>query len=138
MAGPCAVVDGLAVAAGLLGEFEEECEDVLGDRVGAVAGDVDDGDAAASGGGGVDDIEACGEDPDAAEIGEGVDDGGGEWRFVSEDDVGVAGAIEDEFGRRAVVDGEVAEGGDGLPVEIAWVEREAVEDNDAWHWGESV
>lgn len=105
MAGPCAVVDGLVVAAGLLGEFEEEGEDVLGDRVSAVAGDIDDGDVAAACGGGVDDIEASGEDPDAAEIGEGVDDGGREWRFVREDDVGVAGAIEDEVGRRAVVDG---------------------------------
>ena len=52
MAGPCAVVDGLVVAAGLLGEFEEEGEDVLGDRVGAVAGDIDDGDVAAACGGG--------------------------------------------------------------------------------------
>ena len=114
----------------VLRQLQQQREDVLRHGRRAVAGDIGDRNAARGGGGGVHDIEAGGEHAEVAQR-RGLRDGGGvHGRFIREHEVRAGYALGHGVGGCAVMDGERAERGECAPVEVAGIQREAVEDDD--------
>ncbi|MFM1944614.1 MAG: hypothetical protein RI897_3596 [Verrucomicrobiota bacterium] len=82
------------------------------------------------GGWDIDDIVASGEDADVFEVGELLDRGLVEYDLIGEKDGGLGGAFEEFVRLGAVVDLAGSERAEGVPGEVAGVERVAVEDGD--------
>ena len=111
-------------------EIEQESEDVLGDGVGAVDGNVGHGDAARARGLDVDDVVTGGEDADELqlrELGEGLRR---QRRLVGQENVRVEGPFDNLIHGRAIVADEFTELGDIVPGIVTGVQRGAVEYND--------
>lgn len=129
-AGPFALANALGVAFDAAGVAQNMSEDHLGDRLGAVGGNVGYGDGAGSGGVEVHDVYAGGEDADVFELGEGSDGVCVEDDFVGQDDVGCRAPFDDFVESSAVVDGAVAKRAEGFPGEVSRVEGVSIENDD--------
>ena len=129
-AGPAAFVDPGAVRFDVVRVREDVGEDHLGDGGRAVGGDVAHGDAALARGVEVHGVHAGGEQADVAALGELGDHGGAQDGLVGDDDLGVAGAFDDEVRGRAVVERAVAQRLEFAPVHVAGVDAEGIENDD--------
>jgi hypothetical protein len=112
-------------------KFEDEGEDVLGDRFRSVSRHIAHRDAAGAGRGGVHDIVAGGQHADEPEVRQSRDGFGGQRCLVGQHDMR-RGGIRCHLGRRGgVVHFEAAEPGHVAPVEATIEQMSRVEDNDA-------
>ena len=126
------------MAADAVAQFKQQRRGKLGDRLGAVGRDVADVDALFACSGDVDDVVAGGQQTDEAHARTGGDDLAGKDRLVGEDDLGVADALDDEFGRGAVMHGQLPFAGEVVPAQVAGVQGCAVKYHDfhvCLHWG---
>lgn len=116
----------------VLGRFFEEIEyqgkNELRDGVGAVDGDIRDGDAVLLGVSGVDDVVAGGEDGNEFQSGQLSQSVCTQRALVGEDDVGVFGTLDDLVNWGAWVNGEFTEFFNFSPRVVAGVESVAIED----------
>jgi hypothetical protein len=113
------------------GGVEGERDGVVGDRLGAVVGDVAHGDPAGRGGGDVDRIDADPVAGDDSDLGEGVQDLSGDGGVLDDEGIGSCG-VRDQGGRigRVRDDEFVAGGGDDRALFVESVVI-AVGDDDA-------
>ena len=117
-------------------QVKEVCEDKLCHGLGAVGGDVRHDDATLAGGGEIDHIVAGGENTDAAERRKPADRFAPDRGLIGEDDGRARRALDDQPGLGPVVDPALSQDPQRGPVQIAGVQRVAIEDDDERHVSE--
>ena len=85
---PFPLAHGFGVVAGALRKLQQEGEHMLGDRAGAVAGDIGDGHALLAGRRHFHDIVARGQHATIAQAWQALQDGAIEQGFIGENDIG--------------------------------------------------
>ena len=129
---PAALVHGVAVVGHMVADLQQQRNGKLADGGGAIGGDVGDTDALLPGVVIVDDVIPRGQNRDVLQVRAGVKDRLADGALVGKDNFGVADAPGDDFVviGRAVIDRQIAEGGQGFPAQITGVFGVAVEDYD--------
>ena len=119
-----------AVMGGFFEKIEDGGEYEFGHGVGAVDGDVGNGDVVLGGVSGVDDVVSGGEDGDEFELGQLGKGFRAQRAFVGEDDIGVFGSLDDLVDSGAGINCEFAERFNFGPRVVAGVKCVAIENGD--------
>ena len=117
------------VPTGVVAKLEQQSEGKLGHRCRAIGGDVGDNDALLFGGRDVDNVVTSGQYADVTGLRKLLQGSGRKWRFVGEQDLGTAGAFNDGFGRRAIVDDGLGDLMQSVPGEVPRVQRITVQNH---------